>query len=144
MPAVELLPDNSLFKRNRSGAARWALHPVPELPDINLELVDCAAEGVAVHSQFSGGTALVTLVFLQNGQDETLLELPHAFRVEDIAAVHLQNECFQLIFHDASLSMIGLFNAPLTVCPVSLRLPGPTLRSLMNESQALIEASAQL
>lgn len=110
MPAVELLlAHHSLFERHRPSAAWWALHPVSKLPDIDLQLANRPAESIAVHSQLPGRAALVALIFLQNRQDETLFELPHAFRVEDVAAVHLQNECFQLIFHDASLSKIELF-----------------------------------
>ena len=120
-----------------------ALVTIPKLPYINLQFADSATQGVAVHSQLAGGAALVALVFLENSQDEPFFEFPHALRVKNVAAVHLQNECFQLIFHDARLFLSGLFNAPLPVSAGKLRLPPQILGSLMNESQALIEPSAQ-
>jgi hypothetical protein len=73
------------------------------LPDINFEFRDGATQGVAVHPQFARRAALIPAIFLQNGQDEAFLKFPNAFRVKNIAAVHLKDKCFQLIFHDASL-----------------------------------------
>ena len=92
--------------RDRAGAAGWALDAVAELADVDLQFGDGAAERVAVHAEFAGGAALVAFVFLQHGQDETLLEFTHAFGIKNIAAVHLQDKCFQLIFHDAFLSLL--------------------------------------
>ena len=99
------LPYDLFFERDGAGAARGTLHAVAQLADIDLELADGAAEGIAVHAQFARGAALISAILLQNGEDESFLEFPHAFRVEDVAAIHLQNECFQLIFHEA-LSLI--------------------------------------
>jgi hypothetical protein len=93
------LADDFLFQRYRAGAAGWALYAVAELADVDLQLGDGAAERVAVHAQFAGGAALVAFVFFEDGQDETFFEFSDAFRIKNIAAVHLQNECFQLIFH---------------------------------------------
>src|ERR1700677_1154714 len=92
------------FHRGRTRAPRRTLRAVPKLPYIDLEFIDGPAEGIAMHSQFAGGAALVTLVFLKDGENKTLLELTHALGVEDVAFVHLQNQCFQLIFHGWSLS----------------------------------------
>lgn len=100
------LANNLLLKRDRAGAAGRTLDAVAELANINLQLSDGAAEGVTVHSQFTGGPALVALVFLKHGQDEALLELAHALGIKNIASVHLQDKCFQLIFHDAFLSLL--------------------------------------
>jgi hypothetical protein len=43
--------------------------------------------------------ALIAPVFFEHGYDEALLKLTDRFRIEDIAFVHLKDECFQLIFH---------------------------------------------
>jgi hypothetical protein len=61
-----------------------------------------------MHAQFAGSTALVAFVFLKHGEDESFLELTHALGVEDVAFIHLQNECFQLIFHSWFLSSFDL------------------------------------
>lgn len=102
-PAPESLAHNPLLERDRASAPGWSLHTIPQLPHIDLQLINCTAEGIAVHAQLAGGAALVSFVFLENSEDEPLLELPHALRVEDVAPVHLQDECFQLIFHDMRL-----------------------------------------
>src|SRR5712675_1637462 len=96
--------DRFLFDGHGPRAARWALGSVAKLPDVDLELIDGAAERVTMHPQLAGGAALVALIFLQNGQDESLLEFAHTLRIENVALVHLQDECFQLIFHGRSLS----------------------------------------
>lgn len=103
---AERLADDLLFKRNRAGASGRTLDAVAELANINLQFGDGTAQSVAVHSQFAGGPALVALVFLKHGQDKAFLELTHAFGIKNIASVHLQDECFQLIFHDAFLSLL--------------------------------------
>jgi len=99
MMKLGFLADELLFHRHRPGTPGRPLDAIAQLPDINLQFADRAAERVAVHPQFPRGTALIALVFLQNGKDETFFELAHTLRVKDVAAVHLQDECFQLIFH---------------------------------------------
>ncbi len=58
-----------------------------------------AAKRIAVHAQFASCLALVAAILFEHGDNETLFEFPNRFRVENVAFVHLQNECFQLIFH---------------------------------------------
>ena len=57
-----------------------------------------------MHVELTGGTALIAVVLLQNGQDEALLELTHCLRIKNVALVHLHDECFELISHGVSLS----------------------------------------
>jgi len=99
--AERILADDLLLEADRAGAAWRTFDAVAELADIDLQLGDGAAESVAVHAQFARGAALVAFVLLKNGEDKALLEFPHTLGVKDVAAVHLQNQCFQLIFHDA-------------------------------------------
>jgi hypothetical protein len=47
-----------------------------------------------MHPQLARGAALIPFVFLEHGENESLLELPHTLGIQNIAAVHLQNECF--------------------------------------------------
>src|SRR5437879_11553749 len=56
-----------------------------------------------MHAQFARGTALVALVFLQDGHDKSLFELAHRFGVKNVALIHLHDERFQLIFHGGAL-----------------------------------------
>ena len=58
-----------------------------------------------MHAQFTSRAALVPPVFLKNRQNEAFLEFPYALCVKNIAAVHLKDKCFQLIFHDEFLSI---------------------------------------
>ena len=59
------LADDLLFQGDGAGAAGRALDAIAELADVNLQLADGAAEGVAVHAQFAGGAALVAFVLLR-------------------------------------------------------------------------------
>src|SRR5580704_253415 len=88
----------------RTGTAGWALAAVTELANVDLQLRNRSAQCVAVHAEFARGTALVPLIFLQHRQNELLLEFAHGFRIKDVAAVHLHDECFELISHGISLS----------------------------------------
>jgi hypothetical protein len=106
------LADDFLFQRDRTSTPRGALDAVTELANVDLQFADGAAERVTVHAQFARGTALVSLVFLEHRQNEALFEFAHAFGVKNVALVHLQNKCFQLVFHDASLFAMKLFTAP--------------------------------
>ena len=56
-----------------------------------------------MHAQFARGAALIAFVLLKNGQNETLLKFAHTFGIKNVAAIHLQDKCFQLISHDESL-----------------------------------------
>ena len=47
-----------------------------------------------MHAEFTGSTALVALVFLENGEDEALFEFADGLGVKDIALVHLHDEGF--------------------------------------------------
>jgi hypothetical protein len=89
---------------HRTGAAWRTFNSIAELADVDLKLGERPAESVAVHPEFARGAALVALVFLEDGEDKTFLEFTHSLGVENVAFVHLQNQRFQLIFHDASLS----------------------------------------
>ena len=132
--------DDFLFQSDGTGAARWSLDSIPKLADIDLQFADSAAEGVTVHAEFTGGAALVAFIFLEHGEDKAFLEFPHAFRIKNIALIHLQNECFQLIFHDASLFGIKFFTSPRLFGASS----GGTVhfwRSVMEQIETLIETS---
>jgi hypothetical protein len=104
------LPDGFLFHGNGTRAAGRALDSVAELANVYLQLGDGTAQGIAVHAQLARRAALIALIFLEHGQDEAFLELADAFGIENVASIHLQNECFQLIFHVAVLSLLSLFN----------------------------------
>ena len=88
------LTDDFLLQRNGAGAARRTFHPVAKLANINLQLADGTAEGIAVHAQLARGAALISFVFLEDGEDETFFELANTFRIKNIAAIHLQDEGF--------------------------------------------------
>jgi len=63
-----------------------------------------------MHSQLPCGATLVPFVFLENSCDEALLEFSDRFGIKNVALIHLVYECFQLIFHGISLSV--LFKRP--------------------------------
>jgi hypothetical protein len=104
--SLQRLADDLFFQGDGAGTAGWTLDAIAELTDINLQFADGAAESVAVHAQFAGGATLIAFVFLQNCQDKAFLKLAHSLGIKNITSVHLQNKRFQLIFHDASLSLL--------------------------------------
>ena len=102
--------DNRRLHAGGTLAADRAAEAVFDLRGAHVELSEGAAEGVAVHAQLTGGAALIAFIFLEHGEDKPLLKLTHALGVEDVAFVHLQNKCFQLIFHSRFLSSFLIFN----------------------------------
>jgi hypothetical protein len=72
-----------------------------------------------MHAQLTRGPALVSVVFLQHCKDEPLLEFAYRLGVQNIAFVHLQNECFELISHGISLSFEKLPRALFSICQIS-------------------------
>src|ERR1019366_3797998 len=93
--------------RDRMGAARRPARTMTQAFGIQLKFGDGTAEGVAVHAQLARGLALITLAFLQHRENESLLEFAHAFGISYAVFVHLQDQSFQLIFHNASLFCFG-------------------------------------
>src|ERR1019366_6508926 len=90
--------------RDCMGAAWRPARTVAQALGIQLQLGDGTAKGVAVHAQLARGLALVSLAVLQHRENESLLEFTHAFGIGDAVLVHLQDQSFQLIFHNAPLS----------------------------------------
>ena len=86
-----------------TSAARRAARTWTQRPDVEIQFGDGAAEGVAVHSELACCLTLVAFVLLQNREDETFLEFANGFGIENSAFVHLENQGFQLVFHNASL-----------------------------------------
>src|SRR5581483_11714719 len=113
-----VLPGDLLLHREWTSAARRT-PSIPQLVDVNLQFGDGTAEGVAVHTQFARGAALVALVLFKDGENEFLFEFPYGFRIKNVALVHLQDKSFQLIFHGVSLSLRGrLGNAHPLPCAI--------------------------
>lgn len=69
--------DDLLLHRHGSRTAWGALDAVAKLADVNLQFRNGAAQGIAVHAEFTGGAALIAFILLQNSEDETFLELAH-------------------------------------------------------------------
>jgi hypothetical protein len=83
----------------KTRAARRPPCAVTELSDIYLELINSAAQSIAVHSQLPCSAALIAFVFFEHGRNKAALKFAHCFGIKNIAAIHLQYECFELIFH---------------------------------------------
>jgi hypothetical protein len=91
------------FDGESMGAARRTAPSVAQGFGVELELGNSAAEGVAVHAELAGSLALVPVAVLQDRENELLLEFADGFGIGNTASVHVHNQSFQLIFHDASL-----------------------------------------
>jgi hypothetical protein len=83
-----------------------------------------------MHSQLPRSAALVTLIFLENSCDEPFLEFSDRFGIKNVALIHLVYECFQLIFHRISLSV--LFKRPDYKSFISLDAAWRLARALNN------------
>jgi hypothetical protein len=111
-----ILPRSLLIEGDGAGAARRTFHALPELPYVDLQLGNGAAERIAVHAKLTCRPALIALVFLEHRQNEALFEFTHALGIKNVAFVHLQNECFQLIFHDAFLFSFDVVARTASIC----------------------------
>ena len=92
---ASLLP----LQRDGTRAAGRTLSAGAQRTNINLEFLHGPAQRVPVHAQLPRCFALIAPVFFEHGYDKAFLKLTDRFRIEDVAFVHLENECFQLIFH---------------------------------------------
>ena len=109
--AMYLLASNFLVVDAWARTPRRAPAAIAKLSNIDLQFVEGAAESVAVHAKLARGAALVPLVLLEHSRNEGALKFAHSFRVENVAAIHVLYECFQLVFHGFLFSMIALFLA---------------------------------
>lgn len=62
-----------------------------------------------MHTEVFSCAALIALIFLQNRQNESFLKLANSLGIEDVALIHLHNECFELISHSLPLSLMENF-----------------------------------
>ena len=83
-------------------AARRPASPAQRF-DVKFEVGKVAAERVAVHAKLTGSFALVPVDVLQDRKNELLFEFADGLGISNTAPVHVHNQSFQLIFHDASL-----------------------------------------
>src|SRR5207247_1417047 len=83
--------------------APFAAHRPPpaisKLPHIEIQLGDGPAEGIAMHTQLPCCLALVAPICIKDVHDEAFFEFAYRFRIEDATGVHLNDECFELLFH---------------------------------------------
>jgi len=100
-----------------------------------------------MHPQLASGAALISVVFLEHGKDKAFLEFAHRLGVKNIAFIHLQDECFELISHGILFLLEKLLSALFAVCQIpfpkrhSRGLPALLLPPQQIES--LIKAAAQ-
>ena len=78
--------------------------------DIQFQLVNLAAQRVAVNAQSLCSSHLIGIRLSQNRGQESPLEFPYRFGIPKAVSVHLQNESFELFLHGdltAELDMCG-------------------------------------
>jgi hypothetical protein len=105
------LPRHFLLDPDWPCTARRTFAAFSQLPYIDFQFRDRAAQGIAVHAQLPRRPTLIALVLLQDCQYELLFEFPDSLGIENIASVHLQDQSFELIFHGVSLSIRRLSNS---------------------------------
>src|SRR5215469_1370495 len=91
-----------LLVHRHSRAPRRPSGPVTKRAHVDFQFAERSAQGISVHAKLPRGAALIALVFLEHGDDEAALEFAHCFRIENVAAIHLQYQCFQLVLHGIS------------------------------------------
>jgi hypothetical protein len=115
----ELPRDLSVVSCRASWPGR-AASAVAKQPHIYFQLINRAAQGVAVHPELTRRATLIAFVLLQDCGNKTALKFAYRFGIKDIAAVHLLYQRFKLIFHGSSLSMTVLVFA--TVAKSNLKV----------------------
>ncbi len=112
------------YFKYRTFAARRALEADANLRGVYIKLSEGAAEGVAVHAEFFGGFALVSLVVRKDGDEVAALEFAHSFSVSDTTRVHRGHKIFQFAFHKCLSSPCILPAAALCLWlqPIGLRI----------------------
>ena len=87
----------------------------PKRPHVEIQFRNRPAQCITVHAQLPCRLTLIALVLLKHGQNELLLELAYCFRIKNAALMHLKYECFQLVFHSASLGFQCVLNTRLVI-----------------------------
>src|SRR6185312_7336222 len=75
-------------------SAWWTASAIPEVPNVDVQFLNGAAEGIAMHAELPRRPALIALVFFQHYRDKPALEFAHCLGIKNVAAVHLLNQCF--------------------------------------------------
>jgi len=114
------LPRDLPFESCRTSGPGRAASAVAKQPHIYFQLINRAAQSIAVHPELTRRAALVAFVLLQDGRNKTAFKFAYRFGIKDIAAVHLLYQRFKLIFHGISLSMTVLVFA--TVAKSNLKV----------------------
>ena len=78
-----------------SAAWRTALGIV-QSTDVNLQVPKSTNEGATVHSQRSGGLALIPIDISEDDKNKLLLKFSQRFGIEDARPVHPQHQCLKL------------------------------------------------
>jgi len=89
---IEELSRHLFVERPRAGAARRTASALAEFADVDLQFINRAAQGVAVHAELPGGAALVAFILFEDGCNKTALKLTYRFGIENVAAVHVLHE----------------------------------------------------
>lgn len=83
-----------LFVSCRTCGARRTPSTVAEVSNFDVQFLNRAAEGIAMHAQLPRGPALIAFVFFQHYRDKPALKFAHGLGIKNIAAVHLLYQCF--------------------------------------------------
>jgi len=71
---------------------------IAQSADVNAQLPKSANEGAPVHSQSSGGFALIPIDIPEDDKDKLLLKFSQRFGIEDARPVHPEYQCLKLAF----------------------------------------------
>ena len=104
------LEHNQCHSLSFCSTSRHRIAGIAKNADVNVQLSKSANESAPVHSQRSGGFALIpSRPLLENDKDKLLSKFSQRFGIEDARPVHPQHQCLKL-----RLRRIRVFDTCLT------------------------------
>jgi hypothetical protein len=80
----------------RANSTWWMAFCIAESAEVNVQLSKSANESAPMHSQFSGGFALIPIGSSEDANNELLSKFLQCFGIKDSCPLHPQHQCLKL------------------------------------------------
>jgi len=108
-----------------------------ESADVNVELSKSANQSAPMHSQSSGGFALIPIRISEDDKNELLSKLLQRFRIEDSGPVHPPHQCLKLCLRSVRVFSTHLTGAAVCIPETETESASPDFVRLLGRAGQL-------